>query len=82
LNQFNSELPKGMSFPEAPETKKPVPLNLGCGNYVAAIRQALSILPVEICIDKCIIVERAGRCPEVRLTLTVLGEKGGSGEWR
>jgi len=38
LNQSNSELPKGMFLPEVPEVPeaKP-PLNLGRGNYVAAI---------------------------------------------
>lgn len=75
MNQFNSELPKGMSLPEAPEIKKPVPLNLGHGNYVAAIYQALEILPVEIRVDKCLVLERHGMPPEVRLALRILGEK-------
>jgi len=66
-----------MEPPEAPEQKKPVPLNLGCGNYVAAIYQALEILPVEVRVDKCLVLERAGRPPEVRLSLTILGEKEG-----
>lgn len=70
------EWPKGMEPPiEAPEQKKPAPLNLADGNYAGAIRQALGILPVEIRVDKCLVLERAGRPPEVRLTLTILGEK-------
>lgn len=79
MNQYNNkELPKGMVFPEpeAPE-KQPVPLHLGRGNYVAAIYQALGILPVEIRVDECIITERHGQQPEVRLVLRVMGERGG-----
>jgi hypothetical protein len=76
-----SELPKGMEPPEvnneAPEKeeKKPAPVSLAQGNYIAAIHQALSILPVEVNVEKCLVVERAGRPPQVRLDLVILGEK-------
>ena len=78
MSQFNSgELPKGMTIPdtEASEIKQPVPLRLGRGNYVAAIYQALGILPVEIRVDECIITERHGQEPEVRLVLRIIGDK-------
>lgn len=80
MSQFNSgELPKGMTIPEAEseasEIKQPVPLHLGRGNYVAAIYQALGILPVEIIVDECIITERHGQEPEVRLVLRIIGDK-------
>lgn len=69
------EYPKGMEIPKAPVEKKPVPVSLAQGNYVAAIHKALNILPVEIKVGKCLVVERAGRMPEVRLDLVILGEK-------
>jgi hypothetical protein len=71
------ELPKGMMPPETPEKKEPVVLSLADGNYVGAIRKALDVLPVEIKVDKCLVLERNKRPPQVRLTLTILGEKGG-----
>lgn len=69
-------LPKGMTPPapqEAPEP--PAPLTLADGNYAGAIRLALAALPVEVRVDRCIVVERAGRPPMVSLRLTILGEK-------
>ncbi|HHY95485.1 MAG TPA: hypothetical protein GX513_10835 [Firmicutes bacterium] len=72
------EWPKGMELPEpeAPVTRSPVPLTLADGNYAGAIRLTLeTTLPVEVRIDRCIVVERAGCPPQVRLALTVLGEK-------
>lgn len=71
----NRELPKGMCPPEAPEIKQPVPLHLGRGNYVAAIYQALGILPIEIRVNECIVTERHGQEAEVKLTLHILGER-------
>jgi len=77
---MSDELPKGMapSMPiehsaKAPEV--PAPLTLAGGNYAGAIRQALDILPVRIRVDRCLVLERHGRAPEVALRLTVLGEK-------
>ncbi len=71
-----NELPKGMEPPEVQaESKKPAPLHLGQGNYVGAIRQALGILPVEIRVDRCVVLEQHGQMPRVRLSLTILGEK-------
>lgn len=71
--------PKGMvpplPEPEPENEKPPAPVSLAQGNYVAAIHQALSILPVEIRVEKCLVVEKAGRPPEVRLDLVILGEK-------
>lgn len=71
------ELPKGMEIeiPEAPEIKPPALVNLRRGNYVAAIYQALEILPVEVRVEECTVFERAGQPPEVRLTLHVIREK-------
>jgi len=71
------ELPKGMMPPETPEKKEPVFLSLADGNYVGAIRKALDVLPVEIQVDKCLVLERNKRPPQVKLTLTILEEKGG-----
>lgn len=72
-------LPKGMEppLPERDPEKEnpPVPVSLAKGNYVAAIHQALSILPVEIKVEKCLVVERVGKPPEVRLDLVIVGEK-------
>ena len=77
-----NELPKGMMPPEsvtkAPEP--PAPLTLARGNYAGAIRIALDTLPVEVRVDRCLVLERAGRPPEVRFSLTILGEKEGYGE--
>lgn len=77
----SDEMPKGMAPPisieqsaKAPEI--PAPLTLADGNYAGAIRQALDILPVRIRVDRCLVLERHGRPPEVVLRLTVLGEKG------
>lgn len=75
MYQFNNEFPKGMTPPEAPENKNPVSFHLGRGNYVAAIYQALQIIPVNIRILQCKIVEREGLPPEVELTLRILDEK-------
>ena len=71
----HNELPKGMSPQEAPEVTPPVPFHLGRGNYVAAIYQALQIIPVNIRILQCKVVEREGQPPEVELTLHILDEK-------
>ncbi|MGV8164638.1 MAG: hypothetical protein ACLKAK_07260 [Alkaliphilus sp.] len=77
MNQFNQELPKGMLPPavEASEFKNPVSFSLERGNYVAAIYQALKILPVEVSVDECLVTEKTGMPPEVRLMLRILGEK-------
>ncbi|MBT9132003.1 MAG: hypothetical protein DDT33_00511 [Firmicutes bacterium] len=74
-----NEFPKGMAIPEAVVPKIVVPFNLGCGNYIQAIYQALDALPIEIRVEKCIVLEKHGELPEVRLTLQILGEKGESG---
>jgi hypothetical protein len=76
------EWPKGMEPLVEASAKNPAPLTLADGNYVGAIRQALNILPVEIRVDKCLVLERASRPPEVRLTLTILGEKEGENDER
>ena len=70
-------IPKGMEPPETPEKKEPVFLSLADGNYVGAIRKALDVLPVEIRVDKCLVIERDGRPPQVKITLTIIGEKKG-----
>ena len=72
----HNELPKGKTIPhtEASENQ-PVPFHLGRGNYVAAIYQALQIIPVNIRILQCKVVEREGQPPEVELTLHILDEK-------
>lgn len=78
--RLNDSLPKGMqpgsSDNEAPPTR-PAPLTCAAGNYAGAIRQALSVLPVEIHVDRLIMVERDGLPSQVSLKLTILGEKGG-----
>ncbi len=72
---MNNGLPKGMMPPMQNNKEHPTPLTLADGNYAAAIRQALSILPVVIRVDRCLILEQDGKTPEVRLTLTILEEK-------
>lgn len=77
MNHYNNkEIPKGMTIPhtEASETQ-PVPFHLGRGNYVAAIYQALQLIPVNIRILQCRVVEREALPPEVELVLHILGEK-------
>ncbi|MBT9156829.1 MAG: hypothetical protein DDT37_01820 [Firmicutes bacterium] len=69
------ELPKGMSFPDEPNIELPVTFTLGRGNYIASIYQALEKLPIEIRVDKCVVLEAHGMPPEVRLTLRILGGK-------
>ena len=66
-----------MTIPEseAPDVTPPVPFHLGRGNYVAAIYQALQLIPVNIRILQCKVVEREGLAPEVELTLHILDEK-------
>lgn len=79
MNQYNNkEIPKGMTIPntEASETQ-PVPFHLGRGNYVAAIYQALQLIPVNIRILQCRVVEREALPPEVEITLRIEGEKDG-----
>jgi hypothetical protein len=76
-----SDLPKGMepsALTKAPEP--PAPLTLARGNYAGAIRRALDALPVEVRVDRCLVLERSGRPPEVSLRLTIIGEKEGYGE--
>ncbi len=75
MSDFKYEFPKGMAIPEAVAPKILVPFNLGCGNYVQAIYQALDALPIEIQVQNCIVLEWQDTLPEVRLTLRVLGEK-------
>ncbi|MBT9132801.1 MAG: hypothetical protein DDT33_01330 [Firmicutes bacterium] len=70
-----NEFPKGMAIPEVAAPKIVVPFNLGCGNYIQAIYQALDALPIEIRVEKCIVLEKHGEPPEVRLTLRILGTK-------
>ncbi|MEX0975047.1 MAG: hypothetical protein WD024_06865 [Bacillota bacterium] len=83
LNGMESDLPKGME-PSRPATQgapaqkgKPASLTLADGNYAAAIRQALGILPVEVRVDRFLVLEEDGMPPRVRLSLTILGEKEG-----
>jgi len=59
---------------EAPE-QKPVLFNLADTNYAGMIRQALADLPFKIQITKCLVSEQVDRPPEVRLKLTISGEK-------
>ncbi len=73
MNQ--QELPKGMAFSDGPKIELPVTITLGQGNYIAAIYQALQLLPVNIRVEKCLVLEKHKTPPEVRLTLRVLGEK-------
>lgn len=81
--QTESDLPKGMEPTRAPvRSEKPAPLHLGCGNYAGAIRQALDLLPVRIRYDRFLVLEQEGRSPQVRITLTILGEKEGYVEWK
>lgn len=76
----SADLPKGMT-PPAPTSLDPrapdqsAPLTLADGNYAGAIRHALDILPVAVRIDRLVVLERAGQPPQVRLALTILGEK-------
>ncbi len=70
-----NQLPKGMAFVEAIE-EKTLSYSLAQSNYVAAIYEALEVLPIEVVVSKCIVVEKTGIPPEVRLTLRILGEKG------
>jgi len=75
LNQ-DSELPKGMSpVSETPEIKQPVSFSLRRGNYVAAIYHALDLIPVEVRILKCIVIEQKGLPPEVELSLQIVDEE-------
>jgi len=80
-----ADLPKGMTSP-APTSSddgapdQPAPLTLADGNYAGAIRQALAILPVRVRVDRLAVLERAGQPPQVRLTLTILAEKGEGGD--
>ncbi|MBT9137176.1 MAG: hypothetical protein DDT34_02263 [Firmicutes bacterium] len=73
MNQ--QELPKGMAFSDEPKIELPVIITLGQGNYIAAIYQALQLLPVNIKIEKCLVLEKHKMPPEVRLTLSILGKK-------
>lgn len=67
--------PKGMEPREASVEKEPVPLTLADGNYAGVIRLALDALPVVVRVDRLIVVERAGCSPQVRLALTIIGQK-------
>ncbi len=71
-----SELPKGMSLPDVAEMKVPEPLTLRDDNYIAAIYQALEMLPIGIRIDRCVVQEAYEMPPEVKLILRILGERG------
>ncbi len=73
------DLPKGME-PIKEEAEEPKHISLMDGNYVAAIYQALDLLPVIIRIEKCIVVEQDGAMPEVNMTLVIEGEKQGGDE--
>ncbi|MBT9141989.1 MAG: hypothetical protein DDT29_00382 [Dehalococcoidia bacterium] len=64
-----------MAFSDEPRIELPVTFTLGQGNYIAAVYQALETLPVEIRVEKCLVLERHGEPPEVRLTLRILGPK-------
>ncbi len=79
MSEFKYELPKGMILSEVEPVQVSAPFNLGCSNYVQAIYHALEILPVEIRIEKCLVLEKHGMPPEVRLTLRVLGKKEAEG---
>lgn len=73
------KLPKGMEIEvEEVEVKKPVTLK--DGNYVAAIYQALDLVPVEIRIRKCVVIESDNDSANVKLELEIGGEKGGEGD--
>jgi hypothetical protein len=69
------DLPKGMEPIKEEEPEQPKRISLLDGNYVAAIYQALDLLPVIVRIEKCIVVEQDGAMPEVDMTLIIEGEK-------
>ncbi len=69
------QLPKGMVPPVKPAEEKPKHVTMADGNYVAAIYKALEILPVEVRVDRCQVLEEYGRPPRIDLALTVTGEK-------
>ncbi len=72
-----NELPKGMLLTDMIDVKTPEPLSLRNNNYIAAIYRALELLPIELVILKCIILEKHRMSPEVRLTLQILGARTG-----
>jgi len=69
------DIPKGMTHPVLEQEKPRKVVTLADGNYVGAIHQALSILPVEVRVDRCNVLEEYGQAPKVELTLTITGEK-------
>ncbi|AEE95296.1 hypothetical protein [Mahella australiensis] len=77
LKKLWEDLPKGMELinkeHELPEG--PTPISLADGNYVAAIRMALNMLPVVVRVKECVVTELDGMMPEVKLTLIIEGEK-------
>ncbi len=75
MSEFKYELPKGMILPEVVPVQVSVPFNLGCSNYVQVIYHALEILPIKVHIEKCIVLEKHGELPMLKLTLCILGER-------
>jgi len=60
---------------EVPEIKQLVSFSLRRGNYVAAIYHALDLIPVEVRILKCTVIEQKGLPPEVELSLQIIDEE-------
>jgi len=82
MHRGTPPLPKGMELPMVRATHESRFVTLADGNYAGAIRHALDVLPVEVRVDRLVVLERAGQPPQVRLSLTILGEKGGDGDER
>jgi len=77
--QPDQPLPKGLDpFPEAPadDTNRPAPSTLMDGNYAGLLRQLLQeAFPWYLRIERLVVSERPNAYPEVRLKLTILGER-------
>jgi len=75
----NQPLPKGLDpFPEAPtgEHDRTAPSTLMDGNYAGLLRKLLQeAFPWHLRIERLLVSERPNAYPEVRLKLTILGER-------
>jgi len=75
----SEQLPKGLDpFPEAPtgEDDRPAPLTLADGNYAGVLRKLLQeAFPWHVHIERLLVSEKPNAYPEVRLKLTILGER-------
>lgn len=68
-------LPKGMEPPNSEVIQPPVQVRLWHHNYAALIYGALQKLPIQVNVEKMVVLDGDSISPEVQLVIRILYEK-------